>query len=152
MHEFINTDDSKLIDNFQNLKKLKIPFSFFCTFILITFFLTACSTTKDDIKKENTKMEVFYQDLADRLRAEGINVMGTGENASVVIRGIQTITGDPRPIFVVDGLNMGRDYNVVNNGINVNDIKRVKVLRGKSETALYGEAGNNGVILLTMKK
>ena len=71
---------------------------------------------------------------------------------SIVIRGIQTITGDTRPTFLVDGLNMGRDCNMVNNAIDANNIKRIKVLKGKSETALYGEAGNNGVILITMEK
>ena len=124
----------------------------FSCLIVVAIALQSCFTTQEGVEKEKPKMEVFYQELADRLRAEGINVMGSGENVSIVIRGIQTITGDTRPIFVIDGLNMGRDYNLVNNAINVNNIKRVKVLRGKSETALYGEAGNNGVILLTMKK
>ncbi len=120
----------------------------------ISIIFTSCNASSGLVDGERPeKPEVFYKDLGERLRAEGgINVMGSGENTSIVIRGIQTITGDTRPIFVIDGLNMGRDYNTVNNAINVNDIKRIKVLKGKSETALYGEAGNNGVILLTMKR
>lgn len=113
----------------------------------------SCGTSSGFNTNEDIKDKIFYRDLADRLRAEGgINVMGSGQNVSIVIRGIQTITGDTRPIFVIDGLNMGRDYNLINNSINVNDIRRIKVLKGKSETALYGEAGNNGVIILTMRK
>lgn len=128
-----------------------IPLFLIMLFLGLVIF-SSCNTTNKVKSPKSITNEVFYQDLGDRLRAEGINVMGSGENVSIVIRGIQTITGDTRPIFVVDGLNMGRDYNAVNNALNVNDIKRVKVLRGKSETALYGEAGNNGVIILTMEK
>jgi TonB-dependent SusC/RagA subfamily outer membrane receptor len=123
------------------------------TIVFIIAISMSCGTSSGFNTNEDIKDKIFYRDLADRLRAEGgINVMGSGQNVSIVIRGIQTITGDTRPIFVIDGLNMGRDYNLINNSINVNDIRRIKVLKGKSETALYGEAGNNGVIILTMRK
>lgn len=121
-------------------------------FIGIIFFSSCNTTSGVKSKDDGITNDVFYQDLADRLRAEGLGVQGTGTSVSIVIRGIQTIMGDTRPIFVVNGYNMGRDYNSVNNAINVNDIRNVKVLKSKSETALYGEDGNNGVIILTMKK
>ena len=36
--------------------------------------------------------------------------------------------------------------------INPNDIESISVLKDKSATALYGEKGKNGVILITLKK
>ena len=52
-----------------------------------------------------------------------------------------------KPLYIVDGM-------PVNNidQINPNDIESISVLKDKSATALYGEKGKNGVILITLKK
>jgi TonB-dependent SusC/RagA subfamily outer membrane receptor len=36
--------------------------------------------------------------------------------------------------------------------INPDDIESINVLKGESATAIYGKRGENGVILITMKK
>ena len=40
----------------------------------------------------------------------------------------------------------------VKEAINPDDIESVNVLKGESATAIYGKRGENGVILITMKK
>ncbi|MBK9564155.1 MAG: TonB-dependent receptor plug domain-containing protein [Saprospiraceae bacterium] len=53
-----------------------------------------------------------------------------------------------RPLFVIDGVNMGRE---ADKNTNPGDIKSISVLKGESATTLYGEDGKDGVILITTK-
>jgi TonB family protein len=52
-----------------------------------------------------------------------------------------------KPLYIVDGKEV-EDFKT----INPDDIANIDVLKGESATALYGEKGKNGVILITMKK
>lgn len=115
--------------------------------------LSSCYTSSGLNPEKSIEENVTYYNLAERLRTmSGIQVLGNGDDVNVVIRGIQSFGADPNPIYVVDGLNMGRSYRAVNAAIDVNQIKRLRILKSKSETAIYGEQGNNGVILITMAR
>lgn len=61
------------------------------------------------------------------------------------IRGVGT-SGDPSPIFVVDGVILN-DISYLNSS----DIESVEVLKDASALAIYGNRGANGVILITTK-
>ncbi|MDR2474354.1 MAG: TonB-dependent receptor plug domain-containing protein, partial [Bacteroidales bacterium] len=79
------------------------------------------------------------------------NAAKPGDDASIRIRGINTIDGSTDPIYVVDGLvmdNFGRGFS----SINLNDVASIEVLKDASSTALYGSRASNGVILVTTKK
>ncbi|WP_143307850.1 TonB-dependent receptor plug domain-containing protein [Chitinophaga vietnamensis] len=65
-------------------------------------------------------------------------------NASIKLR---NATGKD-PLFVVDGKPAGRG---ILSHLNVADIESMSVLKDKSAAALYGDAGKNGVILITTK-
>jgi TonB-dependent SusC/RagA subfamily outer membrane receptor len=92
---------------------------------------------------------VLYTSLVDRLRKiGGLTISGTGDNVSVVIRGMSSIVFSNQPIYVIDGFNVGRDYARANNSVDVNRIKSIRVLKGAAQTAAYGEEGKNGVILI----
>lgn len=74
------------------------------------------------------------------------NSSGAPGAAPVVrIRGVGT-TGNPDPIYVVDGV-------IVNdiNYLNAADIESMEVLKDASATAIYGNRGANGVIIITTK-
>jgi TonB-linked SusC/RagA family outer membrane protein len=74
-----------------------------------------------------------------------------GDDASIRIRGTNTITNTTDPIYVVDGLvmdNFGSGFG----SVNVNDVSSVEVLKDASATALYGSRASNGVVLITTKK
>jgi TonB-dependent SusC/RagA subfamily outer membrane receptor len=60
---------------------------------------------------------------------------------------IDTAVSNNTPLYVLDGV-------PINNikGISPTDIDSIKVLKGPSSTSLYGNAGKNGVILITTKK
>lgn len=94
-----------------------------------------------------------YTSLADILRQQpGVVVSGAGQNASVSIRGANSIQLDTRPLYVYDGVELGRDYVEANNAIDRATIKSVRVLRSLDETNFYGERGRNGVIIIKSKK
>lgn len=73
------------------------------------------------------------------------------DDASIRIRGINTINGSTDPIYVVDGLVMDNSYSGFN-AVNLNDVASIEVLKDASATALYGSRGSNGVVVITTKK
>lgn len=69
-----------------------------------------------------------------------------GSDPVVRIRGISTVNNSD-PLYVVDGFPTGNiSY------INPSDIESMEVLKDASATAIYGNRGSNGVILITTKK
>lgn len=52
-------------------------------------------------------------------------------------------------LYIIDGVKMGADFNI--NSIKPDEIKSISVLKEDSGTAMYGEEGKNGVILIELK-
>jgi TonB-linked SusC/RagA family outer membrane protein len=73
------------------------------------------------------------------------------DDASIKIRGINTINGSTDPIYVVDGMVMDNSFSGFN-AVNLNDVSSIEVLKDASATALYGSRGSNGVVVITTKK
>lgn len=96
------------------------------------------------------KMPVSGFDQALQGRAPGVLVTSTsgspGGGTSVRIRGIGTVN-DNNPLFVIDGVPTD-DIRFLNMG----DIDNVEILKDASATAIYGNRGANGVILINTKK
>ena len=108
-------------------------------------------------------------DLARLLsgKAPGVDIGATsgisGSGTNILIRGLSTISGSSTPLFIVDGApfdgstNAQSDFRYGNQtssrflDLDPNNIESVSILRGLSATTLYGEAGRNGVILITTK-
>ncbi|GAB1452175.1 TonB-dependent receptor [Draconibacterium sp.] len=70
-----------------------------------------------------------------------------GENPSVQIRGINSLSAGNSPLIVVDGI----IYNGSLSDFNVNDIDKIDVLKDASAAAVYGSRSANGVIIITTK-
>ena len=89
-------------------------------------------------------------DQALQARAAGVAVTQTsgapGAGYKIRIRGANSITGNNNPLYVVDGLVVGD----INN-INASDISSMEVLKDASATAIYGNRGANGVVLITTR-
>jgi TonB-linked SusC/RagA family outer membrane protein len=71
-----------------------------------------------------------------------------GADASIKIRGNNSMQYGTNPIFVVDGTILESNFNT----LNPDDIESVQVLKDASATAIYGSRGANGVVLVTTKK
>ena len=105
-------------------------------------------------------------------RAAGVsvqNVSGTfGAAPKVRVRGATSITGENKPLWVIDGVVLEDIVNISNDqlssgdpntllgsavaGLNVNDIETFDILKDAAATALYGARAMNGVIVITTKK
>jgi TonB-linked SusC/RagA family outer membrane protein len=103
-------------------------------------------------------------------KAPGVNVLASsgisGSGTNISIRGISTINGGAAtPLFVVDGVPFDASTHTAGDfqfggGISTasrfldldpNNIANVSILKGLAAAVLYGEAGRNGVILITTK-
>lgn len=104
-------------------------------------------------------------------KVAGLQVVSSGGNmggsSRVLLRGINSISGNNQPLYVIDGtpidnadLNSaatsagsgGKDVGNMIQDINPDDIENISVLKGPSAAALYGTRAANGVILITTKK
>lgn len=88
-----------------------------------------------------------------------------GQGSRIIIRGVKSL--DPgrnnQPLFVIDGILIDNSTTTVDDAgeirglsnrasdINPDDIESISVLRGGAATALYGQAGSNGVVLINTK-
>lgn len=90
--------------------------------------------------------------LADYLsRISSINIQGSGDNISVTIRGLQTVSGSNQPLFIVNNQQVGRNFSVVNSIVDVNDIDYIEVIKGSEAGTRYGLRGSSGVIIIRTK-
>ncbi len=89
-----------------------------------------------------------------------------GGSSRIIMRGIGSVTGENKPLIVIDGIPLdnsnynsaegqrgggGRDYGDATADINPDDIESVTVLKGGPAAALYGNRAGNGAILYTTK-
>ncbi|ARN77808.1 VWA domain-containing protein [Nonlabens spongiae] len=69
-----------------------------------------------------------------------------GAHSNINIRGVSSINGNTEPLIVLDGVPVNED---VFRTINPDSIKSTKVLKDASATAMYGNRGVNGVIVIS---
>jgi TonB-linked SusC/RagA family outer membrane protein len=120
---------------------------------------------------QGTPTSSFENALQGRLA--GVNVAeSTGEPGAapqIIIRGVGSISAGNEPLYVIDGVPIGQNFNLQQNvgsqnpnftatrvnplaTINPNDIESIEVLKDASAAAIYGSRGSNGVILVTTKR
>ncbi|MBX3240336.1 MAG: TonB-dependent receptor [Chitinophagaceae bacterium] len=97
-----------------------------------------------------TQLPTQRVDQALQGRAAGVLVLNTdgapGGNTTIRVRGMNSINGGNNALIVIDGLQGGNL-----NSLNPNDIESIEILKDASATAIYGSQGANGVILITTK-
>ncbi|WP_040281146.1 SusC/RagA family TonB-linked outer membrane protein [Psychroserpens damuponensis] len=85
-------------------------------------------------------------------QAAGVNVSTgsgqPGQSATIIIRGRNSLNGDTEPLFIIDGVPVDQDNF---RSLNQNDIATMSVLKDAAATAIYGNRGAGGVILITTK-
>ncbi|WP_345026226.1 TonB-dependent receptor [Ravibacter arvi] len=126
----------------------------------------AVSTVKADVFDE-ARQSSFINSIQGRVAGLQIT-SGSGEPGSgskILIRGANSLYGDSRPLFVIDGVPVNESEAPVANSrfganasrdplssINPADIVSIEVLKDASSTAIYGSRGANGVILVTTRQ
>lgn len=122
------------------------------------------------ISKDNfTNKVMFSVDDALKGGVAGLMVSSTsgqpGAASKMLIRGASSLSGSTSPLIVVDGFPLNDVTTSTGLGmsnldsqmsglslINTEDISSIEVLKDASSTAIYGNRGANGVILITTKK
>jgi ferric enterobactin receptor len=128
-------------------------------------------TKVDGDEVAQTGRESFVNGLAGRVPGLSINPTSgdPGASSQIILRGINSLSGDNQPLMVVDGVpvdnsvvnqinttiqgtNRNQDYTNRASDINPADIESYVILKGPEATALYGNLGAGGAILITTKK
>lgn len=128
----------------------------------------------NDVKGEdiaNTQRDNLIMSLAGRI--PGVSITQTtgmpGSSTSIILRGVNSLSGSNQPLFVIDGLpvdnqtlhgnnfvtkleNRNVDFTNRISDINPEDIESLTVLKGPEAAALYGIDAANGAIIITTKK
>lgn len=142
--------------------------------------VTALGITRDEKALGYSVQSVSGDDLSESrvsnpLNALSGNVAGVqisnpsanlGGSTRILLRGVTSLTGENRPLIVIDGTPMsnqnynstsaqrgsgGRDFGDMAFDLNPDDIEDISVLKGGPAAALYGSRGANGVIMITTK-
>lgn len=110
--------------------------------------LIGCASSENATKKENkdncggtTELQVDNPSitLADYLRrVSGVRVFGNGPSASILIRGTETVTSSSDPLFVLDGIKVGRSFSRVNSLVNMSEVEKIRILKGIEASVSYG--------------
>lgn len=124
------------------------------------YSISQLSSDDFDIARENNVMN----SLSGKVAGLQITQSNTGVDGSsrVLLRGITTISGNNRPLVVIDGIPVsngaggagssgGVDRGDALSDINPDNVASISVLKGAGASAAYGSLGMNGVILITTK-
>jgi TonB-linked SusC/RagA family outer membrane protein len=68
-----------------------------------------------------------------------------GANSLVRLRGVNSINGNVEPLFIIDGTPVNEDNF---RSLNPQDIESIDVLKDAGATAIYGNRGANGVVVI----
>ncbi|MCE7994751.1 MAG: TonB-dependent receptor plug domain-containing protein [Roseivirga sp.] len=77
-----------------------------------------------------------------------------GSANNIVIRGVNTLANNNHPLYIIDGYPISSSLNnAFSNGSMISplDIESIEVMSSPEAAALYGNAGANGVIVITTK-
>lgn len=96
--------------------------------------------------------DVSAKSLSEAISGRVAGVMVTkgsgkpGEAANIIIRGAGSVNG-LGPLYIVDGVRMGTDFN-----FNMRDVESIEILKDAGSSAIYGAQAAGGVILITTKR
>lgn len=96
----------------------------------------------------------FVNTLQGKVAGVQVSMSGGSPNSAsqIVVRAISSVNSaqNNEPLFVIDGMPVRGGASSIAD-INPNDIESMSVLKGAAASALYGQEGSNGVILITTK-
>jgi TonB-dependent starch-binding outer membrane protein SusC len=123
--------------------------------IVVGYGTTKKSDITGSVTSVNTKdiMKLAPTNILQGLKGQAAGVMVSAQdgspdaNSAVQIRGVGTVFGTTKPLYVIDGVVVGDNANF----LSPSDVESVEILKDASATAIYGAAGANGIIMITTK-
>ena len=112
----------------------------------VTGAISSTGFSYEDTQRRVARVEEMMQG-----RFAGVQVIRSGDGISVRVRGESSLLGGGEPLYVIDGMPV---RHTPRRGLVINpmDVVRIEVLKDLSSTAIYGERGANGVILITTRR
>lgn len=97
--------------------------------------------------RRNSTQAVTSADLDHALAGKvgGIEIR-PGAATDIRIRGMNSLSGDSQPLYVINGMIYTGDFIK----INADQITSIRILQGLEATNLYGEKGANGVVIIEL--
>ena len=158
-----------LVESIESLKEIVIIGSLGRTLDKSSLGYSAQAVKGQEIA--DTQRSNFANALQGRIA--GLTVTSTtgapGASAAIQLRGVNSLSGNNTPLYIVDGLpvnnetldqgllisnaaNRNQDYTNRGADINPEDIESITILKGPEAAALYGMQAGNGAIVITTKK
>lgn len=115
-----------------------------CCFLCVLYSISAEAQAK-----ANHAVRGTYRNIYEMLRdVPGLEVTSNnGKGGSIKVRGIQSLTQQGQPLFVIDGSIFSGDIG----DLNPADIESISVLKDAASQTAYGSRGMFGVIVITSK-
>jgi Ca-activated chloride channel family protein len=129
--------------------------------VVITGYTTTRSRSKSKAELERRAKKIYHNRLANQMNTNtvvnslsgqmaGVTISKysgqPGAHSKIVIQGYTSLKGNQEPLVIIDG--QVSDYSRLDN-FDPNTIKNIEVLKDKNATTLYGNSGNNGVLVIT---
>jgi TonB-linked SusC/RagA family outer membrane protein len=121
-------------------------------------------STLGDVQQRVETTPITNMDQLLVAKAPGVNILPgnmTGSAGQIHIRGVNSLSLNNNPIWVVDGVRfnaspinvgIGGTNTTLLNGLDPEEIEDIEIVKGPSAATLYGTDAANGVIVVTTKK
>ena len=113
--------------------------------LLLILSVCACTATNNN-RLSSTEFFSQYSSLAEALRYyPSLLISGTGSSTKVVLRKNASIK-NVQPLFVVNGMPLGNQYQQANQLVNMADVTSIKIIDSQAESVTYGTLAAAGII------
>ena len=102
---------------------------------------------------ETSYVKFYTPNISEALKGQvsGLQISkatgSPGTNSHIVVRGTSSVSGNNKPLYLVDGVPINDPSNLPHD-----IIESISIQKSASATALYGTRAANGLILITTKK
>ena len=122
--------------------------------IIFSLLMVGCAnigstSSSSNTSKSTQEISIHNPDLNldDYIkRLSGVRVYGTGVSARIEMRGNSSFELSSSPLFVKDGVRVGRDFSQVYRMVSMNSVNSIRALNTSRATTFYGHEGYAGVI------
>ena len=123
--------------------------------LLIIACVFSCAQGENYTRKQRDFS--VYTTLGEAIRSVGGvqviggNTMAGFNDANIALRGQGSLIGNTQPLYVVDNIPIGNDYNYANSIVHPTNIASIRIVKGTNASAVFGEEGNHGAIIIRTK-
>lgn len=129
-------------------------------FFISAAFLASCTIGEDvsqnadgadsQLHGSDIETDASSIDLDQYLsRLSGVQVRGSGRYADISVRGASSIEDDTTPLFIIDDVQVGKDFARIFDMVNMEKVENIQVLNSSRATTRYGSDGAHGAIIIT---